>query len=216
MAYEERLQGEYGRLLREASAHLAGKGGVYQTLLNLARRLDEEGISYAVIGGMALGKHGYARMTEDVDVLMTVEGLAAFQSRCVGKGYVPAFAGSRKRFRDTETQVRIEIITTGEYPGDGKPKSVVFPDPGETSVEVEGVRVVTLDKLIELKLASGMSAPHRLRDLADVQDLIGVLELSADFAERLDESVRDQYAQLWQAVHSVQVNKTNEAISDTQ
>ena len=67
-------------------------------------------------------------MTEDVDVLMTAEGLAAFQARCVGKGYTSAFAGARKTFRDTETQVRIEIITTGEYPGDGKPKSVVFPN----------------------------------------------------------------------------------------
>jgi len=197
VAYGERLQGEYGRLLREASAHFAGKSGVYQTLLNLARRLDEEDIPYAVIGGMALGRHGLARMTEDVDVLMTEEGLAAFQARCVGKGYALAFSGARKTFRDTETQVRIEVITTGEYPGDGKPKPVVFPDPAEVSVEVEGIRVVTLEKLIELKLASGMSAPHRLRDLADVQDLIGALGLPADFAERLDESVRDEYRRLW-------------------
>ena len=199
-SYDERLQGEYGRLLREVSAHFAGKSGVYQTLLSLARRLDEEGIPYAVIGGMALGRHGLARMTEDVHVQMTEEGLAAFQARCVGKGYVLAFTGARKTFRDAETQVRIEIITTGEYPGDGKPKPVVFPNPIEVSVEVEGVRVVTLEKLIEFKLASGMSAPHRLRDLADVQDLIGALGLPADFAEKLDESVRGEYQRLWQAV----------------
>jgi hypothetical protein len=203
---EERLQGAYGRLLREASAHFEGKSGVYQTLLNLARRLDEEGIPYAVIGGMALGKHGLTRMTEDVDVLMTVEGLAAFQAQCVGKGYVSAFAGASKTFRDAETQVRVEVITAGEYPGDGKPKSVVFPDPIEASVEVEGVRVVTLDKLIELKLASGMSAPHRLRDLADVQDLISILSLPADFAEKLDESVRGEYERLWQSVQEAQSN----------
>lgn len=112
MTYKERLQGEYGRLLREASAHFEGKSGVYRTLLNLARLLDEEGIPYAVIGGMALGKHGYVRMTEDVAVLMTAEGLAAFQTQCVGKGYVPALAGASKTFRDTETQVRVKIITT--------------------------------------------------------------------------------------------------------
>jgi len=198
VVHEERLQGEYGRLLCEASAHFEGRSGVYRTLLNLARRLDEEGIPYAVIGGMALGKHGYARMTEDVDVLMTAEGLAAFRTRLVGKGYVSAFAGASKTFRDTETQVRIEIITTGEYPGDGKPKPVAFPDPREASVEVEGIRVVTLEKLIELKLASGMSAPHRLRDLADVQDLIGILGLPTEFAERLNESVRGEYQRLWQ------------------
>jgi len=213
MAYEERLQGEYGRLLREASAHFAGKSGVYQTLLNLARRLDEEGIPYAVIGGMALGRHGLARMTEGVDVLMTEEGLAAFQARCVGKGYVLTFSGARKTFRDTETQVRIEIITTGEYPGDGKPKPVKFPDPAEASVEVEGVRVVTLEKLIELKLASGMSAAHRLRDLADVQDLIETLDLPADFAEKLDESVRGEYQRLWQTAQDARRvgGKTQEA-----
>ena len=203
-SYDERLQGEYGRLLREASAHFAGKSGVYQTLLNLARRLDEEGIPYAVIGGMALGRHGLVRMTEDVDVLMTAKGLAAFQARCVGKGYTSALAEARKTFRDTETQVRIEIIATGEYPGDGRSKSVVFPDPAEASVEVEGVRVVTLEKLIELKLASGMSAPHRLRDLADAQDLIGALGLPVEFAERLDESVRGEYHRLWRTMRDTQ------------
>ena len=207
MSYEERLQGEYGRLLREASAHFAGKSGVFQALLSLARQLEEEGISYAIIGGMALVRHGLARMTEDVHVLMTTEGLEAFRKQCVGKGYVPAFAGAHKTFRDTETQVRIEIITTGEYPGDGKPKPVAFPDPSDASVEVEGVRVVTLKKLIELKLASGMSAPHRLRDLADVQDLIGVLGLPAEFAEELDESVRGEYRRLWQAVRQAHGKK---------
>ena len=207
MSYEERLQGEYGRLIREASAHFSGKSGVFQTLLTLARRLEEEGISYAIIGGMALGRHGLARMTEDVDVLMTAEGLTAFRAQCVGKGYVPAFTGAHKTFRDTSTQVRIEIITTGEYPGDGEPKPVAFPDPSEASVEVEGVRVVTLKKLIELKLASGMSAPHRLRDLADVQDLIGVLGLPAEFADELDESVRGEYKRLCQAVQQARSKK---------
>ena len=58
MSYEERLQGEYGRLLREASAHFAGKSGVFQTLLNLAGRLEEEGIVVVhplVVGELVLG-----------------------------------------------------------------------------------------------------------------------------------------------------------------
>lgn len=204
--YERRLHDGYGNLLREASAYFAGQGDLYETLVNLARRLDEEGIPYAIIGGLALGRHGLVRMTQDVDVLMTADGLAAFEACCVGKepalnegkGYVPAFAGAHKTFRDTRTQVRIEIITAGEYPGDGKPKPVAFPNPAEASVKVDGIQVVTLEKLIELKLASGISAPHRLRDLADVQDMIVALQLPAAFAERLDKSVRDEYRRLWQ------------------
>jgi len=58
--------------------------------------------------------------------------------------------------------------------------------------------------LIRLKhqLASSMSAPHRLRDLADVQDLIGVLGLPLEFADKLDESERDEYRRLWQMVQA--------------
>jgi len=60
------------------------------------------------------------------------------------------------------------------------------------------VRYISLDKLIEVKLASGMSAAHRLMDLADAQSLIGALKLSADFADRLDPSVRDEYRKRWE------------------
>jgi hypothetical protein len=191
----------YAELLREASRFYMSQGDVYTTLRNLTRRLDQERIPYALIGGMALAAHGFVRMTRDVDILMTTDGLTAFRARLVGRGYVPAFPGASKTFRDTDTQVHIEIITTGDFPGDGKPKAVVFPEPTAASIEHEGMRVVTLEKLVELKLASGMSAPHRLRDLADVQDLIRALALPLDFAELLDATVRDKYRELWHAGH---------------
>ena len=178
------------------------QGDVYTTLRRLTRRLELERITYALVGGLALAAHGLVRMTNGVDVLMSAAGFTAFRERCVGRGYVPAFPGAQKTFRDTQTQVRIEILTAGDFPGDGKPKPVSFPEPTEASVEQNGLRIVTLDKLIELKLASGISAPHRLRDLADVQDLIVTLNLPLDFAERLDPSVRDAFRQLWQAAHT--------------
>ena len=77
------------------------------------------------------------------------------------------------------------MITTDEYPGDGKPKPVSFPVPGDASTDIDGVQVVTLEKLVELKLASGMTATDRLKDLADVQELIKIRGLNSDFAERL-------------------------------
>jgi len=79
--------------------------------------------------------------------------------------------------------VRIDVITTGEYPGDGLPKPVSFPDPAEASVELEGVRVIALERLVELKLASGMTAAHRRRDLSDIQDLIRAVKLPEELAE---------------------------------
>jgi hypothetical protein len=48
-----------------------------------------------------------------------------------------------------------------------------------------------------------MSAPHRLRDLADVQDLIVRTRLPLDFVERLHPSVRAEYRRLWEIVRAV-------------
>jgi putative nucleotidyltransferase-like protein len=205
--YEARLQDDYLTLLKEASNYYMARGDVFTTLQNLTRRLDEERIPYALIGGLALAAHGFVRMTQDVDLLMTREGLESFKQRFLGRGYVLAFSGAEKTFRDTETQVRIEMLITGDYPGDGKPKPVAFPDPSIVFTERGGMRVIPMETLIELKLASGMSAPHRLRDLADVQDLITTLKLPLEFAERLDASVRETFLKLWNNAHGDSPNE---------
>lgn len=175
------------------------EGKVFDTLRRLARRFQTENIPYAIIGGMALNLWGYTRETLDIDILVTRAGLEALREHMIGRGYVPAFPGAQKTIRDAETQVKIEIITSGEYPGDGKPKPVTFPDPNTVSVDRDGYQTIRLEKLIELKLASGLTAPHRLRDLADVQDLIIALALPRDLADALDESVRAEYLRLWEA-----------------
>lgn len=174
------------------------EGDVYDTLRRLIEELDEQRLDYALIDGMALVAHGYRRFTEDVDILMAPETLQVFRERFMGRGYLPAFSGAMKSFRDTRTGVKIEVVTTGEYPGDGKPKPVAFPDPIDARFQQEGLWLITLEKLIELKLASGLSAPHRLRDLSDVQELIARLKLPLEFADKLDESVRDEFRRLWQ------------------
>ena len=177
-----------------------GEGEINNVLTRLSADLSRNGIDYMVIGAVALMAHGYPRFTEDIDLVLTPDGLEAFHQRLVGLGYLPAFEGARKRLRSTAEGVTIEVMISGEYPGDGKPKPIRFPNPAEASVEIDGVRVVTFEKLIELKPASGMTAPDRLKDLADVQELIKACHLSSEFAARLDPYVRDQYWQLWKAV----------------
>jgi hypothetical protein len=178
-----------------------GEADVQRALLKLARLLDEAGIPYAVVGAMALNEYGYRRVTVDVDVLLTREGLDGLRARALGHGYVEKFPGSRG-LRDTEHSVPIDVVVSGEYPGDGRPKPVQFPDPAAVAVRGAGVALLPLPLLVELKLASGMSAPHRLRDLADVLELIRAAQLPAALAEELDPSVRDKYRELWQAAQA--------------
>lgn len=150
---------------------------------------------------MALAAHGYVRMTLDVDILLTPEGLACFREKLVGRGYVAELPGSEKSFRDEESNVKIEIITAGEYPGDGLPKPISFPEPKGQTVEEDDILIINLEKLIELKLASGLSATHRMRDLADVQDLIMTLNLPLELKNNLDESVRLEFQRIWEAAN---------------
>jgi hypothetical protein len=184
--------------LRQVDEFYMETSPVHKTLREVARRLSSKQIDYAIIGGMALALHGFIRPTEDVDLLLTPEGLDKFRAELVGLGYVPLFPGARKHFRDAETGVKVEVITTGEYPGDGKPKPVAFPTPKDVAVELANLRVVRIETLIELKLASGLTAEHRkLRDLADVQQLIEILNLPLELSSRLDGSLRDEYRRLW-------------------
>jgi hypothetical protein len=199
ITYEQHLDRDRRWALREGSMHFEKESAVHKTLEKITRRLEELGIAYAVVGGMALFFHGYRRFTEDVDILVTPEALKEIHQKLEGLGYLPPFAGS-KHLRDTESGVRIEFLTTGDYPGDGKPKPVVFPDPLEAAVTIDGIPCLQLPKLVELKLASGMTNPGRLKDLADVQELIRLLSLPKEFANELNPFVRDKYAELWEAV----------------
>lgn len=180
-----------------------GEADVQQALVKLAHLLDEARIPYALIGAMALNEYGYRRVTVDIDILLTRDGLDALKGRALGRGYVEKFPGSRG-LRDTEHNVPIDVIVTGEYPGDGRPKPVRFPDPAQTAVRGARVALIPLPVLVELKLASGMSAPHRLRDLADILELIRVARLPVTLAEELDPSVRDKYRELWEAAQTAE------------
>jgi hypothetical protein len=196
--YEELLDRDPRWALSEGSRHFEEQSAVSKALHNIAGRLNSLGITYVVVGGMALFRHGLRRFTEDVDILVTKEGLQTIHEKLDGLGYVPLFPKSRS-LRDTEAGVRIEFLTTGDYPGDGKQKPVSFPDPKNVSFEADGIKYINLEKLVELKLASGMTNAGRLKDLADVLELIKAVDLSSEFADQLDPYVRGKYQELWTA-----------------
>lgn len=182
---------------RMLDQYFMGESPVHKTADAIARILDEEGIEFAIAGALALNAHGVMRATEDVDILITREGLARFKERWLGRGYIEVRPGG-KPVRDTETKVKIDFLIAGDFPGDGRPKPVAFPKPSEVSEAGERYRVVSLVRFIELKLASGMTNPNRMQDLADVLRVIRARGLPLDFREQLDDYVRAKYAELWQ------------------
>lgn len=164
--------------LREASDFFAKCGRIYDALHKITRFLRGEEIGYAVIGGLALVEHGYVRFTEDVDLAITAEDLDAVHQKLLRHGYAPV---SRTRRHDVENDTDIDFVVVSELP------EVVHSD---------GYNVITLPKLIDMKLIWGRPL-GRLKHLADVQELIKIVKLPRELGEQLDPSVRDQYYRLW-------------------
>ena len=104
------------------------KDPVHKTMRRTIKNLEKANIPYALVGGMAVNLHGYRRTTNDVDFLLTPEGLAEFQKRFVPKHY-EAIPRRPRRFTDRKNEVIVDFLVTGLYPGNGQPGPIAFPDP---------------------------------------------------------------------------------------
>jgi len=198
LIYEDQLNRNSEWALMEGSMYFEERSAVHTTLRSLVKVLNELGVDYAVVGGMAMFIHGYRRFTEDVDILVTREGLAQIHDALEGRGYVKPFAAS-KILRDATTGVKIDFLISGQYPGDGKAGPIAFPEPKGAAIQRDNAQVLSIDKLVELKLASGQS-PGRRKDIGDVQELIRFLNLPRDFSSKLDPSVQALFEQLWDEI----------------
>ena len=170
----------FSDVLKEAGAFFAKEGAVWDGLARVTQRLAANGIDYALIGGVAMAVHGYMRFTVDVDLLVSKDGLTAARHVLIGNGYTEV---RRDRLRDEVTGTPIDFV--------------IGNDPAAVSAEMDGIRVVRLEKMIEFKLVAGLAKLPLLHDLADVQRLIEGLDLPLDLADKLDPSVRDTYIQYW-------------------
>ena len=159
---------------------------VQHSLRRLAQRLNALGTNYAVVGGMALSLHGFRRYTENVNILVTREGLPEVHHALLGNGYRLSRV-NRHNIHDTENGVYIKFMVSDDVP-----------DPQRVAAEQDGVWLLNLALLLNLKLISGMKGIARLKDVSDVQEMIKLLHLPQDFAEQLSPGVREKYEELWQ------------------
>lgn len=186
-------------IAKRVDAFMMERSPVHDTMRRLAKAFSDLEIPFAIAGAMAANAHGHRRTTADVDVLLRREDLTRFKEFWIGRGWVDLFEGS-KGFKDTLNGVKVDVLIVGDYPGDGKPKPISFPTPESVrEVRDQGLPYLNLKSLIELKIASGITAAHRLQDLADAIQLIRINGLRQDFSGQLDPFVREKYLELWQA-----------------
>ncbi|MBI3467871.1 MAG: hypothetical protein HY000_33095 [Planctomycetes bacterium] len=112
LPYEQQLDRDLRWALLEGSRHFEEANAVFAALRKIAKRLDELGVPYAVIGSMAFFRHGLRRFTEAVDVLVLKSDLRKIHRTLADTGYVRVHRYS-KNLRDAELGVRIVFYTTG-------------------------------------------------------------------------------------------------------
>jgi len=131
------------------------------------RLLNSNNVEYLIVGGYAVGYHGYPRPTGDLDIWISntrdnakrvLRALEEFGFACP----IALLLQENQVFRMGIPPLRIEVITTID--------GVRFPDCYSERVqdEIDGIQVnvISLARLRENKRATG-----RLKDAADLEHL---------------------------------------------
>jgi predicted nucleotidyltransferase len=152
------------------------------SLEEVVRLLDGQGVRFIVIGGWAAIIHGAARSTNDVDVVYArdadnirrlIEALRPWNPYLRGAPPGLPFrwddATLRAGLNFTLTTERGDLDLLGEVAGGGSYEQLL---PFSEEVTASGVtcRVVTLERLIQLKRAAGR--PKDLQIIAELQALL--------------------------------------------
>jgi predicted nucleotidyltransferase len=134
------------------------------------RLLNSHGVEFLVIGGYAVGYHGYVRATGDLDVFVgrSLRNAAALVSVYTAFGFATPeltedlFLEPGKIVRLGIPPVRIEVMNSIS--------GVRFEDayPRRIDEVIDGIRIpfIDLESLLKNKQATG-----RMKDLADIEGL---------------------------------------------
>lgn len=147
--------------------------------------LNEAGVRYVVVGGVAVVLHGHARLTVDLDLVvdLAAEPASAAIDVLLGLGFLPRLPVEAHDFADPNTREQwvrernLQVFSL-YHPEDPLQEIDLFathPLPfgdlvaDAEAVDLEGVRVpvASVAHLVALKQASG-----RPRDLEDVEALL--------------------------------------------
>lgn len=145
-----------------------GNANLKKTGDKLIALLKQGGFEFSIAGGYAVQHHGYARFTEDVDVL--VKDINAVRDFLSIHGFMEA-PGTTTILYDRETKVEINLLPSGVRL---TPKSDPLPDPDK--------EILSLPQLLNNKISSYKSSPaRRAKDLGDVSELIQRNDLPRDY-----------------------------------
>lgn len=173
---------------------ILGNAGLWETARRCHRALLADDIPHVVSGDVAVCLHGYQRNTVDVDLIIRSTDSKLVKQTLEDAGLT--WNVTNHEFRSNDG-VPIQLWIAGDRAGDDQ--DVKPPDPTDEGCAqvIEGLPVLWLSRLIEVKLACGIGDLRRThKDFADVVELVAINDLDSRFASRLHKSVRKTFREL--------------------
>ena len=159
------------------------------TANRLSTLLAKENIPHFIVGGYAVQEYGYARSTNDIDIIIP-NRQAAIDYLSIN-GFVEV-RGNKMKLIDRANRVEVDVLEGGERLS--SKSNVPLPIPKKVTTKPNIIGIVDL---FNLKLDSYATSPDRLQDGADVGKLIVQHKLPLKLSARLNPHVRDTYKEIW-------------------
>ena len=151
----------------------------------IVRALNAQGVRYLIAGGLAVGAHGYPRLTMDVDLVvhLAADNITAAFRALTGLGYRPLVPVTAQAFSDPAQRERwiqekgMQVLNFFSDQHKATSVDLFVTEPFDFHAEVANalevelapglvVRFVSIPTLIRMKEAAG-----RPRDLDDIEHL---------------------------------------------
>ena len=144
-----------------------------EDLLKLCKELNQRGAKYLIVGGMAMIEHGFARATEDIDLLVSVD-IENFKKIQDSLLTLPDQAVKELTFADLEEYVVVRVADEIVIDLMGKACGVTYADASSDIewLEIDGVQIPFASAPLMLKMKQGV----REKDVMDRKFLERILE----------------------------------------
>lgn len=169
--FKEAIDGTYSQFMIEALTNIKS------SIIALNEIMKDFNIRYVIIGGAAVEEYGYARFTEDIDILVDIDDKDKLLK--VPPGFIKQTTDRTMWLHSPK--IKLEIIYSGDKFNE---KGLTYAKPSEVSELHDNVPFLTLPWLIQYKLGAGAYGDKReYQDYADVAKLISNKSLNRDFAK---------------------------------
>ena len=151
----------------------------------IGRALNESGVPFIVVGGLAVVAHGYGRQTQDIDLVVPLDSVTVPQlfRALASLGYAPRVPVTPEQCADASTRARwiaernMTVLAFHSEAHADTPIDVFVREPFDFRVEHSRARIVEVAPGVTLRILQLPALIRMKQEAGRPQDLADVAEL---------------------------------------